>query len=165
MDQLVNGSFIQVLQIPIDRPIFMREVTNKMYSASAYYLAITTSSSLVVVIYPLVVTLTSFFFFGLEHDSFNDYLEWLMIMALTMIAGSIFGFTLGTFCDNEMAGTMSNSLMIQIFTFGAGFYANTGTGMNFLVRIITYVSPMRYTSELLMRRVLEGKRGGDQVLE
>ena len=44
-------------------------------------------------------------------------------------------------------------------------YANTGDGQNFLVQAISYVDPMRYSTELILRRVLAGKPGGDQLLE
>ena len=38
-DQFITMSFAQVLQIPMQRPIFMREVANRMYTTTAFYLA------------------------------------------------------------------------------------------------------------------------------
>ena len=151
--------------IPIDRPIFMREVASKMYGATPYYLAMVTNSSITALIYPVIVTLTSFFFFGLEESSFSDCLDWMYIMCLMVLAGSLFGFMLGTIFESEVVATQVNGLFIIAATFGAGFFANTGEGANFVVEMLTYVSPLRYSTELFNRKVYEGKRGGDIVLE
>ena len=51
-----------------------------------------------------------------------------------------------------------------IFNFGGGFYASTGTGQSALLKFLSYISPARYSTELLLRRVLAGKAGGDMVL-
>lgn len=56
-------------------------------------------------------------------------------------------------------------LFLMIFCFGAGIYVNTAAGASFLVTFLTYISPMRYSTELLMRRILAGKMGGDYVLD
>ena len=73
-DQFITMSMAQVLQIPVARPVFMREVANRMYSTSAYYLASSTASMFSFFIYPLVVTLVSFYFFKLDNHSFSDML-------------------------------------------------------------------------------------------
>ena len=119
--------------IPIDRPVFMREVASKMYGATPYYLAMVTNSSVVVLIYPVIVTLTSFFFFDLEESSFGDCLEWMLIMGQLMLAGSLFGFMVGTLTENAVVGTQVNSLFVIFFCFGAGFLANAGDTANFVV--------------------------------
>jgi hypothetical protein len=48
-------------------------------------------------------------------------------------------------------------MVIIIFSFGAGMYANTGTSANFLVKFISWVSPLHYSCELLLRLLFEGK--------
>ena len=62
-DMFITCSFAQVLQIPIARPIFIREVSNRMYGTTAYYLSMTTATVTLFIMYPIVVTLTSFYFF------------------------------------------------------------------------------------------------------
>lgn len=78
-DQFITCSFAQVLQIPIARPIFMREVSNRMYTATAYYMAQATASVLMFILYPIVSTLTAFYFFELEEHGFGAMLEWMFI--------------------------------------------------------------------------------------
>ena len=128
-------------------------------------MALSTATVLMFILYPIVVTITSFYFFGLDSSSFGDMLAWMAILMLTAIAGGFWGFSFGTFMKNEVVATQLNMLFLIIYSFGAGIYANTGDGMNFLVRFIHYVSPLRYSTELLVSRVLTEKAGGEFVLE
>ena len=114
--------------------------------------------------YPIVVSLTSFYFFDLPKSSFGSMLDWMFICVLSALAGGFWGFAFGSFMKNEVVATQLNLLFLILFSFGAGFYANTGSGANFVVDAITYISPMRFSTELLMRRALSGKTGASQVL-
>ena len=127
-DQLITCSFAQVLQIPIARPIFIREVSNRMYGTSAYYLSMVTATVTLFILYPVVVTLTSFYFFDFDESGIDAMLIWMSVLMLTAFAGGFWGFSFGTFMDNEIAATQSNMLFMILFSFGAGFYANTGSG-------------------------------------
>ena len=71
----------------------------------------------------------------------------------------------GTFFENEVAAVQLNMLFLILFNFGGGFYANTGEGQNPFVRIISLVSPMRYSAELLMRQELKEKAVSEYLLE
>jgi len=64
-DQFIMMSMAQVLQIPIARPIFEREVGNRMYTPSAYYLAHVGAGLIIFVTYPLVTGLISYWNFGI----------------------------------------------------------------------------------------------------
>ena len=91
-------------------------------------------------------------------------LDWMFILLLTALCGGFFGFTFGTFFDNEVAATQLVTLFLIMFTFGAGVFANTGDSANFIVKILTYISPMRYSTELLFRKIIAEKEGGELVL-
>lgn len=136
-----------------------------MYSTSAYYLSMVTATATLFFLYPVVVTLTSFFFFNFEESSFGAMLDWMLVLFLTALAGGFWGFTFGTFMKNEVTATQLNMLFLMMFSFGAGFYANTGQDQNLTVQLISYISPMRYSTELLMTRALAGKPGADFVLD
>ena len=125
-DQFINMSFAQVLQIPLARPIFNREIANKMYSSSAYYLASVTASVVTFFLYPIITSVVSFYFFGFEEHSFADLVAWTSIMSLIAFAGSFWGFMIGAFSENEVTAAQINLFWIFTFSFGGGFYANTG---------------------------------------
>jgi hypothetical protein len=156
-DQFISMSFGQVLQIPIALPIFTREVSNHMYSSTAYYLSTTVASILTFLFYPVVVSIVSFWMFGLDDSSFVALLWWTAILTMTAASGFSFGLMLGTFISNENAAIQTNLLFAMLFSFGGGMYANTGDGANPLIKAISYISPVRFSSELLLRRILYEK--------
>ena len=47
--------------------------------------------------------------------------------------------------------------MIIVLNFGAGCFANTGKGANIVIRFISWISPVRYATEMTMRRVVKGE--------
>ena len=164
-DQFITCSFAQVLTIPLNRPLFVREVSNRMYSGTPYYLALATSSVFTFVLYPIVASIPSFYFFELEESSIESLLNWMGILMLCAISGAFWGYALGTLVEADSTATSANMLSIMVFCYGAGIYANTAAGANLVVQILSYISPIRYSCELLLRRVLAGKLGGEQVLE
>lgn len=136
-----------------------------MYGTTAYYMSMITSTVTLFILYPIVVTVSSFYFFQFDEHSFGAMMDWMFILTLTAFAGGFWGFTFGTLMKNEVAATQLNTLFLIMFSFGAGFYANTGSSANFVVKFISYISPMRYSTELLMSRVVAGKPGGDAVMD
>ena len=158
-------SFAQVLQIPVARPIFLREVSNRMYGTTSYYFAACTASVITFCLYPIISSCVSFPYFGFEASSFTDLLHWVFIMSLIGLAGSFWGFMIGSFAKNEVTAVQINLVCAYIFSFGGGFYANTGDNQNTLVRVLTYISPVRFSTELLMRRVLAERPEADMVLD
>lgn len=40
---------------------------------------------------------------------------------------------------------------------GAGFFANAASGANWFITFLSYISPLNYGCELMMRRILEGR--------
>ena len=80
-----------------------------------------------------------------------------LALSANCYAGCYFGLIFGIVCrDVIMAQNLINAA-IMILNFGAGLLANTGTGANWLIRFISWISPVRYGAELVMRRVLAGE--------
>ena len=94
-----------MLQIPVSRPIFIREVSNRMYTTSAYFLSTVTATVTMFILYPVLVTLTAFYFFDLDESSFSNMLEWMFILTLTAFSGGFWGLMFGSFMKNETAAT------------------------------------------------------------
>ena len=137
-----------------------------MYGTTSYYFASCTVSLLTFFLYPIISSFVSFPFFGFQESSFWDMLQWAGIMFLIGIAGSFWGFMIGSFAKNEVSAVQINLVCLYIFSFGGGFYANAGeSNSNYFIKALTYVSPIRFSTELLMRRVLAGRIASDTVLE
>ena len=119
-DQFTMMSMAQVLCIPNSRPMFDREVGNRMYSPGAYYIAQTFSGITIFCLYPLVTALISFWSFGFTNPTWMDCWNWTLPMALMAWVGSIWGFSFGTFFSHEMLALQWNSVFIIMFNLGAG---------------------------------------------
>lgn len=128
-----------------------------MYSPTAYYIAQCATAITLVWFYPIVVALVSFFFFDLAQSSFLAMIYWGLALSGICYAGCFFGLTFGIFCrDPIMAQNLLNAA-ITMLNFGAGLLANTSKGANPLIRFISWISPVRYGTEIVMRRVLAGE--------
>ena len=136
-----------------------------MYSVNAYYLAALSSSLLLILTYPILVGIPSFYFFGLKSSSFLDLLDYTACLSVTAIAGSFFGFMIGCFIESEMTAIEVCSLFITLFCLGGGCFANTGENANLFVKALAHVSPIRYGSELILRRLTDGRMVQEQILE
>ena len=62
-------------------------------------------------------------------------------------------------------GILIANLIVTFFTFGSGCFANTGAKANPVVTFSSWISPMKRSTEILMRVVLKGRLGEDQILE
>ena len=158
-DQFIMMSMAQVLTIPLARPIFESEVANRMYSPSAYYLANTIAGLMVFFLYPMFTAVISYWSFGLDNPSLSGMLDWMAVLALPAFLGSLWGFTFGTFFRSEMNALNWNLMMICIFNMGGGFSASLGAGVGIFPWLLGTISPIRYGTEMLLRRILSGKVG------
>ena len=55
-------------------------------------------------------------------------------------------------------------MMIFIFNMGGGCSVNVGKEANIVPMLISSVSPIRYGTEMLLRRVLQGKPWAEPIL-
>ena len=85
-------------------------------------------------------------------------LIYMASLSASTYCGMIMGFMYGCFLNKDMNMAMLVLwLSIMIFNFGAGFFANAGTGANWFVTALSYISPFFYSTEIQMRRVTEGR--------
>ena len=101
-DSFIQMSFAQILTIPLARPIFIREINNRMYSTSAYYLANCSAAMLTFFLYPMTTTLASYSQYGLDTTGFKAHMDWMFVLVLTAFTGNFWGFMLGTFMESEV---------------------------------------------------------------
>ena len=126
-----------------------------MYSPSAYFLAGWLSSTINLMVYPLITGSICFKFIEMNNDSFENYLNWISIMAILTVQGSSYGFMWGCIIDDVEAGINCLQYTLMVWLFGSGFYVNLKTA-NWFIKFLGYISPFRYTSEKLLRVMLNG---------
>ena len=152
------------MQIPLALPMLNREVQNHMYKSISFYWSTILASTVSFLFYPVIVSIVSFWFFGLDDSSFVSFLVWTAALTLTATCGFTFGLMLGAIVEEQNSAIQTNLLFGMIFSFGGGMYANTGSGANPLIRALSFISPIRPASELLLRAILKEKQGGSVVL-
>ena len=83
------------------KPLYVREVSNKMYSPAAYFLAAWLASTMNMIFYPVICASINFWFLGFNDTSIYNFLNWVAILVIVGISGSSFGFMFGCILDNE----------------------------------------------------------------
>lgn len=154
-DQFIMLSMAQVLAIPLARPIFEREVGNRMYSVSAYYFAHILGGFMIFMLYPTFTALISYWSFGFVEADWYGCFDWMYALALQASVGVFWGFSFGTFFRSEMICLQFNLVFIMMFNLGAGHTRNLGSNTNYFAKFISLVSPIRYGTELLMTRIMK----------
>jgi hypothetical protein len=143
--------------IPAVFPIYKREVMNNMYRPWPYFIMRVIMSAFTFLIYPFSITMTIIWFLGIPTLTFSYFIGFWLTMTLIALVGSALGLTVGALFPNPFTALNVNQMIIIIFTFGGGLYVNTGAGANILVRVISWISPLKYGCEMLLRKFLEGK--------
>lgn len=156
-DQLIETSFGQIMIIPNVFPVYKREVSNNMYRPTPFYIARIIASITLFILYPLTVTMTVIWCLGLPVMGFAGWVSFWCILMLTAFVGSVLGLAIGAVFPNPFTALNVNTMVFIMISFGGGIYVNTGSGANFLVKFISWISPLHYSVELLMRRMFEGK--------
>ena len=71
-----SASINVILQIPMQAPVMKRELANKMYSPTAYFLGRFLSNMILQIFYPLIMILVLFWAAGID-ESYENFL-WMM---------------------------------------------------------------------------------------
>lgn len=167
MDQIVETSFGQIILIPNVFAVFKREVSNNMYKPAPFYVSRIIAAMLLYIFYPFAVTMTVIWCLGLPVMGFAGWVSFWSILTLTAFVGSMLGLCIGACFPNQFQALTVNIMVFILISLGGGLSVNTGAGANIFVRFIFWISPMHYSVELMMRRMLEGRRKhfSDKALE
>ena len=89
-----------IIQMPMQVPVFKRELMNKMYSPTIYYLARVLSGMLVQIFYPVVLTLIIFYGLYINESAFNLF-YWLTLSVELNLVGCAMGYWGGVSFDTD----------------------------------------------------------------
>lgn len=145
-----SASLNVLLQMPMQLPVMKRELANKMYSPSAYFLGRYTSNLLLQTMYPIIMVVTIFWGIGI-NTSFENF-RWMM--AYGVISNYVFcsqGYFVGIAVDSEDGCKVVNMFIVLLFSTCNGVLANLKTA-NWFILGISWVSPARFGVEGFFRR-------------
>jgi len=113
-----------ILIFPDERPVFLREVNNNMYSVSAYFFGKVIAELPVSILTPALFGVIVYFAIGLSMVHTWTFPLFLGILILIYSAGGSYALIISTiFSDKQLAVTLTPVLIIPFMLF-AGFFVN-----------------------------------------
>lgn len=127
-DMFISIVFAQVLQMPKLHQIYVREMQNKMYSPSSFFLAKWFVTTLAYCLQPFIYAFISFHVLQFPDKSFENLLRWLRISCLQGMIGSTFGFMFSSVFSEPMNAFIFMVMYLVIIYFSAGIFATLSAG-------------------------------------
>jgi hypothetical protein len=144
-----------VLQMPLQVPVFKREIMNRMYTPTAYYFARIISGMLVQLCQPLILTFIVFFGLG-EPITFENFVNFLTgAMQLTLVGCGV-GYFCGVLVDDDNIARGITTFFTLCFMLVSGGLNSAATYPP-VVDQMQYISPNRYALEIFFRVLSDQK--------
>jgi len=128
-----------------------------MYKVTPYFLAVNSVALMSFWFYPIITTTCVFYGLGMPIHTARAFFDWMGALMLTAFCGSAFGMMWGCVLTDGITALMLNQLFVLLFSLGQGFMVNTSSSAKIVIKILSWISPLHYTTELLMYRLLDGK--------
>jgi len=140
---------------PVEREIFNKEYDSGLYGILPYYFAKLSIEIPLTAIFPAAFVFIVYFIVGFK-STVSSFLGFLIICILECLLGMMMGIFLGTIIPSlKMAVEISPMIFIPFLLF-SGFTTNTEDIIPPL-KVVEFLSPMRYTFEFLVRNEFEGE--------
>lgn len=113
-----------ILIFPDERPVFLREVNNNMYSVTAYFFGKVIAELPASILTPVIFGAIVYFAIGLSTVFAYKFPLFLGILILLYSAAGSYALIISTmFADKQLAVTLTPVLIIPFMLF-AGFFVN-----------------------------------------
>uniref|UniRef100_A0A7S3CMS2 ABC-2 type transporter transmembrane domain-containing protein n=1 Tax=Strombidium rassoulzadegani TaxID=1082188 RepID=A0A7S3CMS2_9SPIT len=140
----MSASFNVVFQVPLQVPVLKRELASKMYTPSSYYIGRFISNLLIQIFYPLIMVTVIYLGLGLDLD----VQTYCLLLSIAIMGNWVFcgqGYFLGTVLTESSAKAFNMTLFLFLFP-TTGIMTNIKDS-GLIMKIISYVSPLRYVNE------------------
>ena len=137
-----NGT---ILVFQDERPVFLREQANKMYSVTAYYLAKIAIEVPILIVLPMIFEIIVYFGVGFGRTTEQFFLFYAILLLLSISASSL-GYFVSSIFTNAETASMVSPLIILPFMLFSGFFANAGS-YGAWISWFQYISPIKYALE------------------
>ena len=138
-----------------ERPVFLREYLNKTYGILSYSLSKALIEYPFDAFYALIFSLIVYFGIGLDA-SFENFIIFYLALLVNDFCWISIGLVIASSVQNEEAATFMQDLFMAPVILFSGVPVNLGSVYPWL-RWITYLSPVRYTMEILVRNEYGGR--------
>lgn len=138
-----------ILIFPDERPVFLREVNNNMYSVSAYFFGKVIAELPASILTPVIYGCIVYFSIGLSTVYAYKFPIYLGLLILIYSASGSYALIISTlFADKQLAVTLTPILIIPFMLF-AGFFVNQDNIPIWLIEF-QYLSFFKYGYQALM---------------
>jgi len=138
-----------ILIFPDERPVFLREVNNNMYSVSAYFFGKVIAELPASILTPVIYGCIVYFSIGLSTVYAYKFPVYLGLLILIYSASGSYALIISTlFADKQLAVTLTPILIIPFMLF-AGFFVNQDNIPIWLIEF-QYLSFFKYGYQVLM---------------
>jgi len=128
-----------------------RELANKMYTPTAYFLGRYLSNIIVQILYPMIMILWLFWFISID-TSFENFIWFALYGNLSNFVFCGQGYFLGITFPDETNVKIINFMFIMVWIASNGVLCNLESA-NWFIRGISKISPTRFNCEGFLRRV------------
>lgn len=105
-------------------------------------------------VYPIIVGLCSFWFLEFRDNSIGNAFRYVGIDILLALVGITLGFLIGTYVKKDTSAILVLTAVIITMGLGAGVFVKVTPDSNWFIKGMTWISPMRYGNELLLRTMV-----------
>jgi len=138
-----------ILIFPDERPVFLREVNNNMYSATSYFWSKVCSELPFAIFIPCLFGVIVYWTVGLNPEA-DKFLMFLLTLVLIYNASSGYSLIISaSFSDKQLAVTLTPVLIIPFMLF-AGFFVSANS-IPWFLKEFEYLSIFKYGYQALMQ--------------
>lgn len=136
-----------LLTFPVERAVFIREYSSKMYSIPEYYVSKVLVETPFIVFFTIIYTLIIYFTTGLRGEA-GPFFIYIAALLVHSLVGQSLGYCLGTLFSNinEALG-IANVMLMPLILF-AGTLISVENMPKYL-HWLSYISPLKYTIEII----------------
>jgi hypothetical protein len=153
VNTFMAGVFQSIITFPIERGVFLREHSSKLYNVLPYYLAKNIVETPFVLIIHLLYCLSIYYLINLRSNVSYYFCFCGIYLSLSFLAQS-FGFMFGAAFENLNIGIVVTQFAIMPFFLFSGYLINQ-TNMPAWLAWIRFISPFRFTIEAALRNEMD----------
>ena len=121
------GSYMQTTQsFQHERPVFLREYANKMYTVFPYYAAKVLADIPTFIIVPFIYTVLTYYTIGFTISS-ELFFGFFLTIVLDTIAAVSLGYLISSAFSNEGTALTIAPIIVMPLMLVGGFFSNTET--------------------------------------
>ena len=153
-DSFASCLFSNLVTLSTFMPVFRREYRAGIYSPTVFYVGMWLTKVCTVGFYPNLIQILMYRNLSIKDQSVESFSKLMVAGFLQSINGVTLGHMWSSFFDCESTVLLSGFCIMQTFSLGA-VQSVAGT-KSIMSQALRFISPLSYTLEQYLRRLLDG---------